>query len=105
MLVLAGLLYRMDLRTQVVGAQEIVGDAQPAGRVPFQQVKSAVAPEIRQGNDLSFSASAPGIAALAVPGELLNRKDAAMLPDPGKVVGRIHRVRLPRRRRLLGLLL
>jgi hypothetical protein len=27
MLVLAGLLYRMDLRTEVVGAQEIVGDA------------------------------------------------------------------------------
>jgi len=29
----ARLLDRMDLRPQVVGAQEIVGDPQPAGRV------------------------------------------------------------------------
>jgi hypothetical protein len=29
------LLDRMDLRAQVVGAQEIVGDPQPAGRVAF----------------------------------------------------------------------
>jgi hypothetical protein len=28
-----GLLGRMDLRAQVVGAQEIVGDPQPSGRV------------------------------------------------------------------------
>jgi len=32
---LARLLDRMDLRAQVVGAQEIVGDPQPAGRVAF----------------------------------------------------------------------
>jgi hypothetical protein len=31
----AGLLDRMDLRAQIVGAQEIVGDPQPAGRVAF----------------------------------------------------------------------
>jgi hypothetical protein len=30
---LAGLLHRMDLRAQVIGAQEVVGDPQPAGRV------------------------------------------------------------------------
>jgi hypothetical protein len=30
---LAGLLDGMDLRAQVVGAQEVVGDPQPAGRV------------------------------------------------------------------------
>jgi hypothetical protein len=29
----AGLLDRVDLRAQVVGAQEVVGDPQPAGRV------------------------------------------------------------------------
>jgi len=29
----AGLLDRMDLRPQVIGAQEVVGDPQPAGRV------------------------------------------------------------------------
>jgi hypothetical protein len=29
------LLDRMDFRAQVVGAQEIVGDPQPAGRVAF----------------------------------------------------------------------
>jgi len=29
----AGLLDRVDLRPQVVGAQEVVGDPQPAGRV------------------------------------------------------------------------
>jgi hypothetical protein len=32
---LAGFLDRVDLRPQVVGAQEIVGDLQPAGRVAF----------------------------------------------------------------------
>jgi hypothetical protein len=32
---IAGLFERMDLRAQVVGAQEIVGDPQPAGRVAF----------------------------------------------------------------------
>jgi hypothetical protein len=32
-LVVAGLLHRMDLGAQQVGAQEIVGDPQPAGRV------------------------------------------------------------------------
>jgi hypothetical protein len=32
---LAGLLDRVDLRAQIVGAQEIVGDPQPAGRVAF----------------------------------------------------------------------
>jgi hypothetical protein len=35
MLVRAGLLYRMDFRPQVVSAQEIIGDAQPAGCVAF----------------------------------------------------------------------
>jgi hypothetical protein len=30
---IAGLLGRMDFRTQVVGAQEIVGDPKPPGRV------------------------------------------------------------------------
>jgi hypothetical protein len=34
-LTIAGFLDRMDLRTQVVGAQEIVGDPQPSGRVAF----------------------------------------------------------------------
>jgi hypothetical protein len=29
------LLERMDFRPQVIGAQEIVGDPQPAGRIPF----------------------------------------------------------------------
>jgi hypothetical protein len=29
------LLHRMDLRAQVVGAQEVVGDPQPAGGVPL----------------------------------------------------------------------
>jgi hypothetical protein len=32
-LALAGVLDRMELRAQVVRAQEIVGDPQPAGRV------------------------------------------------------------------------
>ena len=32
---LARFLDRMDLRPQVVGAQEVVGDPQPAGRVAF----------------------------------------------------------------------
>jgi hypothetical protein len=32
-LAVSGLLDRMDLRAQVVGAQEVVGDPQPAGRV------------------------------------------------------------------------
>jgi hypothetical protein len=31
----AGFLDRVDLRAQEVGAQEIVGDSQPAGRVAF----------------------------------------------------------------------
>jgi len=31
----AGLFDRMDLRAQIVGAQEIVGDPQPAGRIAF----------------------------------------------------------------------
>jgi len=31
----AGLFDRMDLRAQVIRAQEIVGDPQPAGRVAF----------------------------------------------------------------------
>jgi hypothetical protein len=34
-LALARLLDRMDLRAQVVGAQEVVGDAQAAGGVPL----------------------------------------------------------------------
>jgi hypothetical protein len=29
------LLDRMDLRAQVISAQEVVGDPQPAGRIPF----------------------------------------------------------------------
>jgi hypothetical protein len=29
------LLDRVDLRPQVIGAQEVVGDAQPAGRIAF----------------------------------------------------------------------
>jgi hypothetical protein len=32
-LALARLLDRMDLRAQIVGAQEVVGDSQPSGRV------------------------------------------------------------------------
>jgi hypothetical protein len=32
---LAGFLDRMDLRAQVIRAQEVVGDPQPAGRVAF----------------------------------------------------------------------
>jgi hypothetical protein len=32
---IAGILDRMDLRAQVIRAQEIVGDPQPAGRVAF----------------------------------------------------------------------
>jgi len=32
---IAGILDRMDLRPQVIRAQEIVGDPQPAGRVAF----------------------------------------------------------------------
>jgi hypothetical protein len=31
----AGLFDRMDLRAQVIRAQEVVGDPQPAGRVAF----------------------------------------------------------------------
>jgi hypothetical protein len=31
----AGLLDRVKLRPQVVGAQEVVGDSQPSGRVSF----------------------------------------------------------------------
>jgi len=31
----ARLLDRMDLRPQVIGAQEVVGDPQPPGRVAF----------------------------------------------------------------------
>jgi hypothetical protein len=46
---LARLLHRMDLGAQVVGAQEVVRDLQPAVRVAFQEVKTAIAPEIRQG--------------------------------------------------------
>jgi hypothetical protein len=34
-LAVTGLLDRMDLRPQVVGAQEIVGDPEPSGRVAF----------------------------------------------------------------------
>jgi len=34
-LALARFLDRMDLRAQVVRAQEVVGDPQPAGRVAF----------------------------------------------------------------------
>jgi hypothetical protein len=34
-LALARLLDRMDFRPQVIGAQEIVGDRQPPGRIPL----------------------------------------------------------------------
>jgi hypothetical protein len=34
-LAVARLLDRMDLRAQVVGAQEVVGDPEPAGGVPL----------------------------------------------------------------------
>jgi hypothetical protein len=34
-LCLPRLLDRMDLRPQVISAQEVVGDPQPAGRIPF----------------------------------------------------------------------
>jgi hypothetical protein len=34
-LAVARLLDRMDLRAQVVRAQEVVGDPQPAGRIAF----------------------------------------------------------------------
>jgi hypothetical protein len=34
-LAIARLLDRMDLRAQVVGAQEVVGDLQPPGRIPL----------------------------------------------------------------------
>jgi hypothetical protein len=39
----------MHLGAQQIGAQEVVGDAQPAGRVALEQVKAAVTPEVRQG--------------------------------------------------------
>jgi hypothetical protein len=31
----ARFLYRMDLRPQVIGAQEVVGDPEPAGGIPL----------------------------------------------------------------------
>jgi hypothetical protein len=45
----AGLLDWVDLRAQEVGAQEVVGHAQAAGRIPLEQVKTAIAPEVRTG--------------------------------------------------------
>src|SRR5207237_8194129 len=56
-LVIAGFLDRMDLRPQVVGAQEIVGDPQASRGVPFQQVKAAIAPEIRQEREPTANAT------------------------------------------------
>jgi hypothetical protein len=49
LLIGARLLDRMDLRPQVIGAQKIVGDPQPAGRVSLEEIKPAIAPKIRQG--------------------------------------------------------
>jgi hypothetical protein len=49
LLVGARLLDRMNLRPQVIGAQEIIGDPQPAGRVALEEMKTAIAPKIRQG--------------------------------------------------------
>jgi hypothetical protein len=34
-LAIARLLDRMDFRPQVISAQEVVGNPQPAGRIPF----------------------------------------------------------------------
>ena len=45
----ARLLHGMDLGTQVVGAQEIVADGEPAPGIALEQVETAIAPEIRQG--------------------------------------------------------
>src|SRR6267378_1706893 len=56
-LFLARFLDRMDLRPQVIGAQEIVGDAQAPRDVPFQQVKAAIAPEIRQEREPTANAT------------------------------------------------
>src|SRR5262249_55083049 len=42
----SGLLYRVDLRPQVIGAQEVVGDAQPARRVALEKMETAIAPKI-----------------------------------------------------------
>jgi len=39
----------MHLRAQQIGAQEVVGDAQPPACIALEQVETAVAPEIRQG--------------------------------------------------------
>ena len=56
-LVIAGIVDRMDLRPQVVGAQEIVGDPQASRGVAFQQVKAAIAPEIRQEREPTANAT------------------------------------------------
>jgi hypothetical protein len=40
---------RVHFRAQQVGAQEVVADAQPSRGVSLEQVKTAIAPEIRQG--------------------------------------------------------
>ena len=46
-----GLVDRPDLGTQQVGAQEIVGDREPACGVALEQMKTGIAPEIL-GNGL-----------------------------------------------------
>src|SRR6185436_8402575 len=45
----SGFLHRVDLRPQIVGAQEVVGNAQAAGGVALEQMETAVTPEIRHG--------------------------------------------------------
>jgi hypothetical protein len=45
----AGLLYRVQLRAQVVRAQEVVGDPQAARGVALEKMEAAVTPEVRQG--------------------------------------------------------
>ena len=55
----ARLLDRMDLRPQVVRAQEVVGDPQPPGAVALEQPEAAVAPEIRQARGPGATAT-PG---------------------------------------------
>jgi hypothetical protein len=47
-LAVSRLLDRMELRPKVVGAQEIVGDREATGRIPLQEMKTAIAPKIRQ---------------------------------------------------------
>jgi hypothetical protein len=40
---------RVDLRAQVVRAQEVVRDAKPSGPIPLEEMEAAIPPEVRQG--------------------------------------------------------